>query len=232
MDEAAEVRLNSPLFLSYVMKQTCPKPFNLKEATMRLTLITFTSLCLVTSASLVMAKEKKQAKQMDPQAMMEVYKNLATPGEPHKQLASLAGSWTTKTKSWMEPNKPPTESTGACEEKLLLDGRFLQQECTGEMMGQPFTGVGVTGYDNYTKKYVSTWMDSMGTGIFVMEGTGSPDGKTVKLKGGHQDPIEGRMEHQAVWKVVDANTQVFELYGTGKHSKNMKMMEITYKRKE
>ena len=60
MDEAAEVRLNSPLFLSYVMKQTCPKPFNLKEATMRLTLITFTSLCLVMSASLVMAKEKKQ----------------------------------------------------------------------------------------------------------------------------------------------------------------------------
>ena len=164
--------------------------------------------------------------------MMEVYKNLATPGEPHKQLASLAGSWTTKTKSWMEPNKPPMESTGACEEKVLLDGRFLQQECTGEMMGQPFTGIGVTGYDNYTKKYVSTWMDSMGTGIFVMEGTGSPDGKTVKLKGGHQDPIEGRMEHHAVWKVVDANTQVFELYGTGKHSKNMKMMEITYKRKE
>jgi hypothetical protein len=184
------------------------------------------------SASLVAAKEKKPQKQMDPQAMMEVYKKLATPGEPHKLFASLAGSWTTQTKEWMEPGKPPMESTGSCEEKVLLDGRFLQQECTGEMMGQPFTGIGVTGYDNYTKKYVSTWMDSMGTGIFVMEGTGSPDGKTVKLKGGHQDPIEGTMKHHAVWKIVDANTQVFELWGSGMRSKDMKMMEITYMRKQ
>jgi len=199
---------------------------------MRLTLITLTSLCLVMSSSLVTAKEKKPQKQMDPQAMMEVYKKLATPGEPHKLFASLAGSWTTQTKEWMEPGKPPMESTGSCEEKVLLDGRFLQQECTGEMMGQPFTGIGVTGYDNHTKKYVSTWMDSMGTGIFVMEGTGSPDGKTVKLKGGHQDPIEGTMKHHAVWKIVDANTQVFELWGSGKHTKDMKMMEITYTRKQ
>jgi len=199
---------------------------------MRLTLITLTSLCLIMSASLVTAKEKKPQKQMDPQAMMEVYKKLATPGEPHKLFASLAGSWTTQTKEWMEPGKPPMESTGSCEEKVLLDGRFLQQECTGEMMGQPFTGIGVTGYDNHTKKYVSTWMDSMGTGIFVMEGTGSPDGKTVKLKGGHQDPIEGTMKHHAVWKIVDANTQVFELWGSGKHTKDMKMMEITYTRKQ
>ena len=199
---------------------------------MRLTLITLTSLCLVMSASLVTAKEKKPQKQMDPQAMMEVYKKLATPGEPHKLFASLAGSWTTQTKEWMEPGKPPMESTGSCEEKVLLDGRFLQQECTGEMMGQPYTGIGVTGYDNYTKKYVSTWMDSMGTGIFVMEGTGSPDGKIVKLKGGHQDPIEGTMKHHAVWKIVDANTQVFELWGSGKHTKDMKMMEITYARKQ
>ncbi len=212
---------------------------------MRHTLIALTCLCLTMPVSLVAAKEKKQSKQMDPQAIMEVYKKLATPGEPHKLFASLAGSWTTQTKEWMEPGKPPMESKGSCEEKVLLDGRFLQQECTGEkigidgfmrdphrMMGEPFTGIGVTGYDNHTKKYVSTWMDSMGTGIFVMEGTGSPDGKTVKLKGDHQDPIEGTMKHHAVWKIVDANTQVFELWSSGKHTKDMKMMEITYTRKQ
>jgi len=203
-----------------------------KEGTMRLTLITLISLNLLMSASLAAAEEKKQHKQMDPQAMMDVYKKLATPGEPHKQLASLEGSWATKTKEWMEPNKPPMESTGSCEEKMLLDGRFLQQQCTGEMMGQPFTGLGMIGYDNHTKKYVSTWTDSMSTGIFVMDGTGSADGKTVTLKGGHQDPIEGRMEHRAVWKLVDPNTQIFELYGAGKGKEDLKMMEITYTRKQ
>ena len=73
--------------------------------------------------------------------MMEMYQKLATPGEPHKLFASLAGSWTTKTKEWMEPSKPPMESDGTVEMKMLLDGRFLYSEFQGMMMGQPFKGV-------------------------------------------------------------------------------------------
>ena len=198
---------------------------------MRITHFTLIGLCLVLSASVAMAKDKEPAQQMDMQAMMDTYKKLAIPGEPHKQLASLAGSWTTKTKEWMDPSKPPMESTGTCEEKVLLDGRFLQQECTGDMMGQPFTSIGVTGYDNFTKKYVTTWMSSMGTGIFVMEGTGSADGKTITLHGSHKDPMGGDMKHHALWKFVDANTQTFEMYGAHGNDKDMKMMEITYNRK-
>ena len=198
---------------------------------MRITHVTLIGLCVVLSVSVAMAKEK-QPDQMDKQAMMDTYKKLAIPGEPHKQLASLAGSWTTKTKEWMDPSKPPMESTGTCEEKVLLDGRFLQQECTGDMMGQPFTSIGVTGYDNFTKKYVTTWMSSMGTGIFVMEGTGSADGKTITLHGSHKDPMGGDMKHHALWKFVDANTQTFEMYGAHGNDKDMKMMEITSTRKQ
>ena len=198
---------------------------------MRITHITLIGLCLVLNVSVAIAKEKQPA-EMDMQAMMDTYKKLAIPGEPHKQLASLAGSWTTKTKEWMDPSKPPMESTGTCEEKVLLDGRFLQQECTGDMMGQPFTSIGVTGYDNFTKKYVTTWMSSMGTGIFVMEGTGSADGKTITLHGSHKDPMGGDMKHHALWKFVDANTQTFEMYGAHGNDKDMKMMEITYNRKQ
>ena len=198
---------------------------------MRFSSLPFICLCVLVTASPALAKEETPS-EMDHQAMMEIYAKLATPGKPHKQLTSLAGSWTTKTKSWMEPNTPPMESTGACEDKVLLDGRYLQQECTGEMMGQPFTGIGVHGYDNFAKKYVTTWIDSMGTGIFSMDGTASADGKTITLDGGHSDPIEGFMKHRAVWKFVDANSQTFEMYGSGKHGKEMKMMEITYTRKQ
>ncbi len=198
---------------------------------MRLTLITLTCLCLVVSASLVVAKEKKQEKQMDPQAMMEMWKKLGTPGEPHKLFASLAGSWTTQTKEWMEPDKPPAESTGTAEMKMLLDGRFLYQEYNGQMMGQPFTGIGIDAYDNLTRKYVSAWMDSMGTGIFMMEGTASAGGRTITLKGSHPEPGGGRMTHRAIWKIVDNNTQTFDMWGTHEGGKEMKMMEITYTRK-
>jgi Protein of unknown function (DUF1579) len=199
---------------------------------MRLKQIIFTCLCLVMTASLVTAKEKKHEKQVDPQAMMEEYKKLSTPGEPHKLLASLAGSWTTKTKEWMEPGKPPMESTGSVEMKTLLDGRYLQQEFSAEMMGQPYSGVGTTGYDNLRKKYVSSWIDTMGTGIFLMEGTGSADGKTITLKGQHDEMGGGIMTHRAVWKIIDNDNQTFEMFGTHKGGKEMKMMEITYTRKQ
>ena len=198
---------------------------------MRLTHFTVTGLCLVLTVSVAMAKDKKPEKQMDPQTMMEMYQKLATPGEPHKLFASLAGSWTTKTKEWMEPGKPPTESTGTAEMKILLDGRFLQQEFTSQMMGQPFSGIGIDGYDNLRKKYVTTWIDTMGTGIFQMEGTASADGKTITLKGRHDEPGGGQMTHRAVWKIVDSNAQSFDMYGTHKHGKEMKMLEIAYTRK-
>lgn len=198
---------------------------------MRAISLAVTALCVVLTASPVPAKDKKPEPQMDPQAMMEMYKKLAAPGEPHKLFAGLAGSWTTKTKEWMEPGKPPTESTGTAEMKMLLDGRFLYQEFISQMMGQPFSGIGIDGYDNMTKKYVTAWIDSMGTGIFMMEGTASADGKTITLKGSHPEPGGGKMTHRAVWTIVDDKTQTFDMYGTHHGGKEMKMMEITYTRK-
>jgi polyisoprenoid-binding protein YceI len=75
-------------------------------------------------------------------------------------------------------------------------------------------------------------MDSMGTGIYFMEGTASADGKTITQKGQYHYPIEGHLKLRGVTKIVDNNTEIFEMYGIGKNSKDMKMMEITYTRKE
>src|SRR5512137_1501695 len=133
--------------------------------------------------------EKKQEGTVSAQEMMEIYQRLATPGAPHKMLAKLAGSWTTKTTAWMEPNKPPVEGHGTCEQKMLLDGRYLQQEYAGEMMGDPFAGINIVGYDNYTKKFVSAWIDSMSSGIYYFEGTGSEDGRNITQDSTYDDPV-------------------------------------------
>jgi hypothetical protein len=196
---------------------------------MRITSITL-GLCLVMS-TFVMAEEKKPAGQMDMQGMMDLYRKLATPGEQHKLLASMAGTWNTTTKEWMDPNKPPEESTGSCKQTMVLGGRFLQQECTGTMMGQPFNGMGVTGYDNHTKKYQATWMDSMGTGIYFFEGSAGDDGKTITMESHYDDPMAGPMKLRAVTKIIDPNTEIFEMYGTDKSGQEMKMLEIRYSRK-
>lgn len=218
-----------------------PIPFNnhtrivthhaLKEKTMRFIQQTLTGFFILMVASIAIAKDKKVEQHTDPQAMMELYTKLATPGEPHKLFASLAGSWTTKTKEWMEPGKPATETTGTAEMKMLLDGRFLYQEFTGQMMGQPFSGIGIDGYDNIRKRYVTAWMDTMGTGLFMMDGTASADGKTITLTGQHAEPGGGHMTHRAIWKIVDSDTQTFDMWGAHHGGKEMKMMEITYTRK-
>ena len=199
---------------------------------MRFLSFTVTTLCVALMVSPALAKDKKAEKKMDQQAMMELWQKLAQPGEPHKLFASIAGSYTTHTKEWMEPGKPPTEADGTAESKMLLDGRFLYQEYNSQMMGQPFSGIGIDGYDNVTKKYVTAWIDTMGTGIFIMEGTANNDGKTITLKGSHPEPGGGKMSHRAVWKIQDANNQTFEMYGTHGHGgKEMKFLEIVYTRK-
>lgn len=199
---------------------------------MRFISLAVTALCITLTVSPGFAKDQKNhEKPMDQHEMMELWKQAAMPGEPHKLFAGLAGHWTTQTKEWMEPGKPPTESTGTADLKMLLDGRFLYQEFNGQMMGQPFSGVGIDAYDNMTKKYTTAWMDTMGTGIFLMEGTASADGKTIMLNGSHPEPGGGQMTHRAVWKIGDRNTQIFEMYGAHGDGEEMKVLEITYTRK-
>ena len=52
-------------------------------------LTTVTILSLLFAVSPVLAKKGKDKHAEDPQAMMELWKKLGTPGAPHQQLASL-----------------------------------------------------------------------------------------------------------------------------------------------
>ena len=175
-----------------------------------------------------MAQEKK----IDMQEIMEIYRKAGTPGEPHKLLAKLEGSWTTKSRGWMEPGKPPVESSGTCEQKVILDGHYLRQEYAGDMMGQPFTGISILGYDNHTKKYQSVWIDTMSTGIYLFEGPASADGKVITQECRYDDPVKGPSLWRTVTRFKDDDTQEFEMFLTPRGGKEEKMMEMTIERKK
>jgi hypothetical protein len=173
----------------------------------------------------------KLESKIDMQKIMEIYKKAGTPGEIHKLLAKLEGSWTTRTKNWMEPGKPPIDSTGTCEQKLVLDGHYLQQVYTGDMMGLPFTGINLLGYNNHTRKYESVWLDSMSTAIYYFVGTASADGRTITQECSYDDPVRGPSVWRSVTRIKDDNTLVFEMFITPKGGKEEKMMEMTVARK-
>ena len=92
------------------------------------------------------------------------------------------------------------------------------------------------GYDNLQKKYRSTWIVNMGTGL--MNGTGNFDVATQTLKNTTvaSCPMSKTASHTETfrtgWKFVDKNTLVFTLWGPDLmgDGKEFKSMEMTYTR--
>jgi len=112
-----------------------------------------------------------------------------------------------------------------------LDGRVLMEEITSSMMGIPFTGQAMMGYDNVTGKYWSTWTDSMSTGLMVSEGTCDAQ-QVCSFAGSWNDPItKGPVTMRITTRWTSPTIQIFEMYGPGKDGKEIKMMEMTYTKK-
>lgn len=156
-----------------------------------------------------------------------------TPGEGHRKLASFEGTWAVKVKMWMDPSKPPEESEGTMVSKMVLGGRYLEDRYEGTMMGQPFTGLGYTGYDNYKKKVVGSWMDTAGTGIMAMTGSWDASGKVMTSTGTMEDPVQKRTTKvKSVGTIVDADNHTFEMWAQGPDGKMFKTMEMVYTRKK
>lgn len=163
---------------------------------------------------------------MDPMAEMM---KMGEPGEHHQQIAALAGDWDAVTKFRMMPDQPWEESKGTMKSRVEWGGRFLVSEFQGDMGGQTFTGESVWGYDNLSKKYQSTWRDSMMTGLMYMEGTG--DGKKFELAGQCIDPMDGKTKtSRNVITITSANSYKMEMYSPGPDGKDFMCMEITYTR--
>jgi hypothetical protein len=174
-------------------------------------------------------KEKLESK-ANMQAMMENFKKMATPGAPHQLLAGLEGCWTTQTRAWMGTDQPPVESSGTCEQKMILGGHYLQQEYSGEMMGESFCGINLIGFDNQRKKFVSTWIDSMSTGIYYFEGQAEEDGKTITQESHYDDPDKGPVTWRSVTRFVDDNTLEYVMYLIPEGGPAEKMSEMTVTR--
>lgn len=198
------------------------------STTARRLLSAVTLLLLVTP---VLGQGDQEGMTPEQKAMMEAYTKAGTPGEQHRMLASEAGDYEVKVKNWTEPGAPPVEEAGSAKRTMILDGRVMVETYHGTMLGTPFTGQGMTGYDNVSGKYWSTWTDSMSTGIMVSEGT--CDAKMAcSYTGSWNDPItKGPVTARIASRWISPTTEIFEMYGPGPDGKETKMMELTYTKK-
>ena len=153
------------------------------------------------------------------------------PGEHHARLAKMAGMWNCAVKSWMAPGMPPEESKATAEMKMIMDGRFLQETFKGDMMGQPFTGMNILGYNGFTKKHTSVWIDSATTETTMMQGTCSEDGKVCTLEGEMTNPMtKQQMKSRIIVTHINDDQMKMEMFMPGPDGKDMKSMEIMYTR--
>ena len=188
-------------------------------------------VALMIAACPVALAQEGGAPPMDPKAMMEMMAKIAAPGPQHAFLKKLEGKWNQDVSWTMDPSQPEQKSKSTSVVKSIMEGRYSQEQATGQMMGQAFSGMGITGYDNVLKKFVSTWIDNMGTGIMTSEGTMSEDGKTINWTGQSSDPMTGTVSKvRMVTTFTDANHHTFELFGNMPDGKEAKMMTIVYTR--
>ncbi len=164
--------------------------------------------------------------------MMQAYQAASTPGAEHEKLKSLVGKWSVHTKMWETETSKPEETTGTSTFKSVLNGRFVQQDFKGKMMGAPYEGTGMMGYNNVTKKYESSWYDSMSTAVMMFEGSFNESDKTIAQGGEFDCPMrKTKQKMRSEMKLVNKDTMTFVLYMpdmvTGKEYKTM---EQTYKR--
>lgn len=164
------------------------------------------------------------------QAMMAKWQAYASPNDNHKVLDPLVGTWSHVVTWWMTPDSQPEMAQGTTETQWVLGGRFLWHAATGTSMGQPFEGMGLTGFDNGKQTYQTIWMDNMGTGMVLGEGTYDPGKKTLTDRGRFTDPMIGQRSYRGVITFVDDVHYRYEMFVADKNGKEFRMMEIVYTR--
>ena len=182
------------------------------------------AIVLLGVLSLLAAPARAQEPSQEEMAAWMAY---MTPGEPHAELANNAGEWNHTLSMWMQPGTPATEATARSEGEMILGGRYLVERFEGNMMGMPFEGHALTGYDNAKKKFFSAWIDNMGTGL--MTGWGDWDAATnsLTISGTFVDPMDGMDKpYRQVMKRVNDDHTIMEMYVPGPDGAEYKNMEI------
>jgi len=202
---------------------------------LRLGIFVFALSMIIAGESFAQAKKKADKKMPSQEEMMKRWQEATTPGEAHKKLEAMVGTWDAEVKIWMNgPSGEPTVSKGTSENKFVLGGRYIEQDFTSEMMNQPFSGVGYTGYDNFNKKYVGFWIDNMSTAMSTMDGNADKSGKTFTMWGKMDEPMTGEKGKKVkyVTTVIDNDKHVFQVYDVTTYGDKKPTMQITYTRRK
>ena len=132
----------------------------------------------------------------------------------HKNLLPMVGTFACEMHFIMAPGEEPEVWTGKSVNTMILGGRFLKTNFSGEMemFGDKidFEGFGLLGFDKTKGEYISTWCDSMSTALIVATGKPGDSGMSISVVGSSQSPM-GEVPMKTVYEIdsIDKYTMVF-----------------------
>lgn len=171
------------------------------------------------------------AAEVDPK--MAVVIKAGTPGEHHKVLDPLIGTFEGEVTMWMDPAGPPMKSRGTVTRQWVLDGRFIQEtvEAVGDM--GPYKAIGYLGYNNVDGNYEFVWMESVSTGVMHEIGLYNGPTKMMVTYGTHRDPATCRLIHgRGLFDMSDPDREVMTGWHYNEDGKEHKVFEGVFERKK
>src|SRR5215471_4647915 len=164
--------------------------------------------------------------------MVENEQATAAPVQEHQRLSALAGKWDQEIKLFPGPGVAPILMKGACENTMILGGRFLKSEGKG-VDGSPIQSLQIMGFDRRYGKYTFVGYDNFGTYYVTGDGVFDSADNSLKLKGQEQDPSRGVRQFDIVLHFVSPTRYVSEVIfkseASGEH-RDFKVAEITFTR--
>jgi hypothetical protein len=151
------------------------------------------------------------------------------PGPEHEILKRDEGVWDATIEMTPGPGLPPMTMTGT-ETSTLVGGRWLISEFHSEMMGQPFEGHGITGWDPEKEAYVGVWADTMSTELTQSESTFEHETNTMTGWMEMRNPTGEKGKARTVEEWPDETTRIIRIYPTMDAAEPF--MTMTYKKRK
>jgi hypothetical protein len=131
---------------------------------------------------------------------------------------------------------PVPAGTSILVNTMTSDGLYQISEIKGTpVMGKPWTGLRITGYDNERKVFTRAMIgDGTSSGGVAMEGTWDENTRSITMPFKKFDPFTDEERNlKEVYRIIDENTEVLEIYTTDpKTKKEFKMLNIKWTRKQ
>lgn len=157
----------------------------------------------------------------------------AAQAKDHLWLKQLVGKWDAKFKMYMQPDQPPSESTGTDSIRVLGD-LWIIAETKTTMMGAPYNGILSLGYNPQKKNFHGTWIDSFGGCLWIYKGTLNDAGDTLTLEteGPSLEAPGKTARYKEIIQITGKDSRTFTSSFETEDGKWKKILTIEYRRKK